>query len=119
MSGSSISSTTIRTFCESLARLLEAGSLRHDQPSASANRRRWTVVLRSSEGRRAARRADASPGGFAVLEVFRKQGIRLPVVVMTVHGDVAMAVRATQAGGSDSVEKPFDDAPLLAMIEML
>ena len=35
--------------------------------------------------------------GFAVLEAFRKQGIRLPVIVMTVRGNVATAVRAMRA----------------------
>jgi two-component system response regulator FixJ len=55
--------------------------------------------------------------GFAVLEAFRKQGIRLPVVVMSVHGNVATAVRAMRDGAFEFVDKPFDDAPLLATID--
>ena len=54
--------------------------------------------------------------GFAVLEAFRKQGMRLPVVVMTVHGNVATAMRAMRAGAFEFVEKPFDDPPLLTII---
>jgi len=53
--------------------------------------------------------------GLAVLEASRKQGIRLPVIVMTVHGNVATAVRAMRSGAFE-FEKPFDDAPLLATI---
>ncbi len=39
-----------------------------------------------------------------------------PVVMITGHGDVAMAVRCLKAGAFDFVEKPFDDDVLLAYI---
>ncbi len=55
--------------------------------------------------------------GLAILEALRKLGIRLPVIVVTVHGEVATAVRAMKAGATEFVEKPFTDEPLLAMIE--
>lgn len=40
----------------------------------------------------------------------------LPVVIITGHGDVAMAVKAMQAGALDFIEKPFHDEDLLRSI---
>jgi two-component system, LuxR family, response regulator FixJ len=54
--------------------------------------------------------------GFAVLEAFHEQGILLPVIVMTVRGNVATAVRAMRAGAFDVRREPFDDAPPLAIL---
>jgi two-component system response regulator FixJ len=56
-------------------------------------------------------------GGLEVQEQLNTLGVRLPVIVMTGHGDVTTAVRAMKAGAIDFVEKPFDDGPLVAMIE--
>jgi two-component system C4-dicarboxylate transport response regulator DctD len=39
-----------------------------------------------------------------------------PVVMITGHGDIAMAVRCLKAGASDFAEKPFDDDVLLAYV---
>ena len=43
--------------------------------------------------------------------------ISLPVIVMTGYGDVQTAVRAMKAGAIDFIEKPFDDASLVAAIK--
>ncbi|MDB5736687.1 MAG: fixJ [Sphingomonas bacterium] len=54
------------------------------------------------------------------LEVQRRlhdRGISLPVVVLTGHGDVTLAVRAIKAGAVDFLEKPFEKIALLAAIE--
>ncbi len=57
--------------------------------------------------------------GMDGLELQRRLGelkIRLPVVVMTGHGDVPLAVEAMKAGAVDFIEKPFDDEAMLSAI---
>ncbi len=54
--------------------------------------------------------------GLAVQQLLRDRGIMLPVVIITGHGDVGLAVRAMKAGAVDFIEKPFEKATLLAAI---
>lgn len=51
--------------------------------------------------------------GLELQEALSARNARLPVVLITGHGDVAMAVRAMKAGASDFIEKPFNDQVLL------
>lgn len=55
--------------------------------------------------------------GLAVQAEMKARGIALPVVVMTGHGDVTVAVAAMKAGAVDFLEKPFEKAEMLAAIE--
>jgi two-component system, LuxR family, response regulator FixJ len=55
--------------------------------------------------------------GLAVLETLAPAERGIPVIMMTAHGDVPMAVRAMQAGAVDFVEKPSAKARLLDSIE--
>jgi two-component system response regulator FixJ len=45
-----------------------------------------------------------------------RRSISLPIVVMTAHGDVPIAVRAMRAGAADFIEKPFADDVLLESV---
>jgi two-component system response regulator FixJ len=54
--------------------------------------------------------------GLALQRRLTELGIKLPVIVMTGHGDVPLAVEAMKAGAVDFIEKPFDDSVLLAAI---
>jgi FixJ family two-component response regulator len=42
-----------------------------------------------------------------------KQGVRIPIVFMTGHGDIPMSVRAMKAGAVDFLTKPFRDQDML------
>jgi two-component system response regulator FixJ len=55
--------------------------------------------------------------GLEVQEALRERGVALPVVIMTGHGDIALAVRAMKAGAIDFIEKPFDKPILMASLE--
>ncbi len=51
--------------------------------------------------------------GLSVQAELKARGIPLPVIVMTGHGDVTVAVSAMKAGAVDFLEKPFEKAELL------
>ena len=50
--------------------------------------------------------------GLEVQQVLKDQGIGMPVIVLTGHGDVNVAVTAMKAGAVDFIEKPFEKAVL-------
>ena len=54
--------------------------------------------------------------GIELLRRLRELKIFLPVVVITGHGDVPLAVEAMKFGAADFLEKPFDDEILLAAV---
>ena len=54
--------------------------------------------------------------GLDLQDELNSQGIDLPVLMITGHGDVPLAVRAIKAGALDFIEKPFSDQVLLGGI---
>ncbi len=62
---------------------------------------------------------DVRMQGMSGLELQQKlveRGVDIPVIIITGHGDVSMAVRAMKAGAVDFIEKPFNDQVLLDRI---
>jgi two-component system response regulator FixJ len=55
--------------------------------------------------------------GLEVQERLAQLGIALPVIMLTGHGDVSLAVRAIKAGAIEFLEKPFERTALLTAID--
>ena len=55
--------------------------------------------------------------GLEVQTAMAARGIQMPVIVLTGHGDVSVAVQAMKAGAVDFLEKPFEKAALLHAVE--
>lgn len=102
--------------CESLANLLESRGLRvrtYDSAetflAAYDPRQPGCAVL------------DVRLRGMSGLELqahLTRDGISLPVIILTGHGDIPMAVRAAKAGAVDFLEKPVNDEVLLQRIHL-
>ncbi|QYD72176.1 response regulator [Paraburkholderia edwinii] len=56
--------------------------------------------------------------GLVVQEQIAAQQMRIPIVFMTAHGDIAMSVRAMKAGAADFLAKPFRDQDLLDAVTL-
>jgi two-component system response regulator FixJ len=55
--------------------------------------------------------------GIELLKRLKAVRCMFPVIIMTGHGDVALAVEAMKLGAVDFLEKPFEDDRLIGMIE--
>lgn len=55
--------------------------------------------------------------GLELQSVLKERGFRLPLIVISGHADVPMAVRALKAGAFDFIEKPFNDQLLLDIVQ--
>jgi two-component system response regulator FixJ len=54
--------------------------------------------------------------GLGLLDRLARDNVRLPVVVVTGHGDVPLAVKAMKAGAVDFVEKPYSNEAILGVV---
>jgi two-component system response regulator FixJ len=100
---------------DSLQLLLESAGFKNVRPYGASRR-----FLESAE---------PEPGDCLLLDIrmpdmdglelqleLNRRGVRLPVVIMTGHGDVPIAVRAMKAGAVEFIEKPFADELLLESV---
>lgn len=55
--------------------------------------------------------------GTELLAKLKAAGNGMPVIIITGHGDVALAVEAMKLGAFDFIEKPFDDDTIVASVE--
>lgn len=55
--------------------------------------------------------------GLELQEVLKKKDYALPILFITAHGDITMAVDAVKKGAFDFLPKPIDDAKLLQSVE--
>jgi two-component system response regulator FixJ len=54
--------------------------------------------------------------GIDLLRRVKESGVDIPVIVITGHGDISLAVEAMKIGAVDFLEKPFDDDLLVASV---
>ncbi len=100
---------------DSLAWLLESQGFAVD-PYASAE----DFLAAFRDGMTGCVVLDVRMPGMSGLEMYEKLNARhctLPVIFITGHGDVPMAVAALKKGAVDFIEKPFGDKDMLRLVE--
>ena len=102
-------------FRDSLRWLLESAGYR---VALFSSAERFLASYRSGEGY--CLLLDVRMGGLSGIELqaeLSRRGEEIPIIFLTGHGDVPMAVEAVKKGAVDFVEKPFANTRLLALIE--
>ena len=56
--------------------------------------------------------------GIQLIERIKAMNVRMPVIVITGHGDVPLAVEAMKLGATDFLEKPFDDEIIINAVRL-
>lgn len=54
--------------------------------------------------------------GLQLIDRLKAQGSRLPVIVVTGHGDVPLAVKAMKSGAVDFIEKPYSNDTIVQVV---
>ncbi len=101
---------------DSLSALLEASGFRVEAFESAKD-----FLAADALGRKGCVIADIRMPDMDGLELqteMKKRGSRLPVIVVTGHGDIPLAVRAMKAGAADFLEKPYDAAALLQSVRL-
>jgi len=99
---------------ESMRTLLEASGFAAEAFASAGN-----FLASAWEGRTGCLIADVrmpDMDGLELQEELSRRKAALPVIIMTGHGDVPLAVRAMKAGAIDFLEKPVDDGLLVESI---
>lgn len=55
--------------------------------------------------------------GLQVQSELNDRGVTFPVIIMTGHGDIDMAVKAMKAGATDFIEKPFEKISMITSLQ--
>lgn len=55
--------------------------------------------------------------GLALQQIMRERSIHMPIIVISGHGDIQMAVSAMKQGAMDFLEKPFDGDAILHLVD--
>lgn len=56
-------------------------------------------------------------GGLELQQKLHEMGATLPIIFLTAHGDIPMAVKAVQSGAVDFLQKPFHDQELIDKVQ--
>ena len=103
-----------RTSCDSIAALLSAAGFRTRSFATGDQFIREVPLL--AHGCIVSDVSMPEMDGIALLTQLKTLRLRFPVVFLTGHGDIKMAVHAIKSGAADFVEKPYDDETILAAV---